>query len=146
MPGRPARILCMDDQAVSLYVRKMLLEQFGCEVVAVHDAQSCLSAAVESSFDVALLDYHLGGTVTGEDVARDLRICSPNTALVMLTGDPKIPDSARESVDVVITKGTSSPEDLFSTLQQLAPDCTLKPRHQPFSPELFSKIRRDENS
>jgi len=115
----------------------MLLEQFGCEVVTVLDAQSCLVAAAESYFDVALIDYHLGTTVAGEDVARDLRVCAPGTALVMLTGDSKIPDSARESVDAVITKGSSQPEDLFVTIEELAPDCKLKPRRQRLIPFLL---------
>ena len=139
MTGRPARILCLDDQPMALQVRKMLLEQFGCEVVTVLDAQSCLTAAAESEFDVALIDYHLGTAVTGEDVARDMRVCSPRTALIMLTGDPKIPDSARESVDAVITKGSSSPEDLFFAIEDLAPHCTLKPRRPPLDPRELSK-------
>jgi CheY-like chemotaxis protein len=139
MLGRPARILCLDDQPIHLQVRKMLLEQFGCEVVAVHDAQSCLIAATETRFDVALIDYHLGTEITGEDVAKDMRVCAPGTALVMLTGDPKIPDSAKASVDAVVIKGSSSPEDLFFTIQELAPDCTLKPRRPPLDWNLFSK-------
>jgi len=60
----------------------------------------------------------------------------------MLTGDPKIPDSARESVDVVITKGSSGPEDLFFTIEELAPDCTLKPRRPPVIPFLLSEEDR----
>jgi CheY-like chemotaxis protein len=139
MTGRSARILCLDDQPMALQVRKMLLEQFGCEVVTVLDAQSCLTAAAESYFDVALIDYHLGTSITGEDVARDMRVCSPGTALVMLTGDPKIPDSAREAVDAVLTKGSSSPEDLFFTIEELAPNCTLKPRRRPLDPSSFPK-------
>jgi CheY-like chemotaxis protein len=139
MKERPARILCLDDQPMALQVRKMLLEQFGCEVVTVLDAQSCLTAAAESHFDVALIDYHLGTAVTGEDVARDLRVCSPGTALIMLTGDPKIPDSARQAVDAVLIKGSSSPEDLFFAIEELAPDCKLKPRRRPLDPSNFSK-------
>jgi CheY-like chemotaxis protein len=144
MTGRRPRILCLDDQPAALRVRKALLEQFGCEVLTVPDAQSCLTAAVESDFDVALIDYHLGGTVTGEDVARDMRLCAPETALVMLTGDPKIPDSARESVDAVIIKGASRPDDLFFIIEELAPDCTLKPRRPPLNFGLFPQKDREE--
>ena len=130
MPKRPPRVLCLDDQPMNLRIRKKLLEQFGCEVVAVENVQDCLAAATSESFDVALLDYHLGGQITGEDVARDLRVCAPRVMLVMLTGDPKIPESARKSVDAVLTKGSSSPDDLFWTIQQLLPDCTIKTRRQ----------------
>lgn len=142
MTGRPARILCLDDQPLALQIRKSLLEQFGCEVLTVLDAQSCLLAGAEFEFDIALIDYHLGTTVTGEDVARDMRICSPGTALVLLTGDPKVPDSAKEAVDAVIVKGSSDPEDLFSLIEELAPDCTLKPRRQPLITGLFPEKDR----
>lgn len=128
MPGKPPRILCLDDQPDHLSVRKMLLEQFGCEVVAVHEALDCLRAATDGSFDLALLDYHLSGEVNGEDVARDLRVCNPQLRLVMLTGDPRIPESAKKSVDAVVIKGFSSPEHLLWTIQQLLPNCVIKAR------------------
>jgi CheY-like chemotaxis protein len=128
MTGRRPRILCLDDQEANLAVRKFLLQQFGCDVTAVHDAQSCLAAATHNPFDLALLDYHLGNGITGEDVAHDLRVCTPNTVLVILTGDPSIPESARNSVDAVLTKGRTNPEELFLTIESLLPDCTLKPR------------------
>lgn len=130
MTGKRPRILCLDDQAPNLAIRKLMLQQFGCDVTAVNDAQSCLAAATHESFDLALLDYHLGGGMTGEDVANDLRVCAPNTVLVILTGDPHIPQSARNIVDAVLTKGMSDPKELFLTIESLLPECTLKPRRQ----------------
>lgn len=137
MAGRQPRILCLDDQTANLLVRKTLLEQFGCVVVAVHDAQSCLTAATHEPFDLVLIDYHLGETVTGEDVARDLRVCMPGLMLVMLTGDPKIPESAKKSVDAVLIKGSTNPADLLRTIQELLPDCTIRQHRQPLIRELF---------
>jgi len=128
MAGRPPRILCLDDQPEHLLIRKALLEQFGCEVVVVYDAQVCLLTATHSHFDLALLDYHLGGNINGEDVARDLRVCLPDLRLVMLTGDPTIPESAKESVDAVLLKGSSSPGDLLWMIRTLLPECEIKPQ------------------
>lgn len=139
MKGRRPRILCLDDQPSNLLIRKALLEQFGCEVTAVGDAQSCLTAATRQSFDLALLDYHLGGETTGADVADDLRICAPGMILVMLTGDPRIPESARKSVDAVLTKGSSCPEDLFKMIEEFLPDCVVNPRHRSALLDLFTK-------
>ncbi|MBV8632696.1 MAG: response regulator [Silvibacterium sp.] len=130
MQGKRPRILCLDDQPANLLVRKLLLEQFGCEVVAVHDSQSCLRAATQEYFDLALLDYHLAEQLTGADVARDLRIMMPAMRLVMLTGDPMLPQSAVQSVDAVLTKGTSGPQQLFQIIEDLLPDCALKPRRE----------------
>ena len=137
MQGKRPKILCLDDQPANLLVRKMLLEQFGCEVAAVHDAQACLRAATNERFDLALLDYHLAEPVTGEDLARDLRICAPQMRLVILTGDPKLPETAVKSVDAVLIKGAGGPEGLLQIISDLLPDCTLKPRREPFFPGMF---------
>lgn len=129
MPKKP-RILCIDDKRDSLLVRKMLLEQFGCEVIAVNDCRSCLDALRHAVIDLVLVDYHLAEETDGEQLARSIRAASPNLPLIMLTGDPKIPDSARESVDAVLVKGASNPDDLLYMIEDLIPGASLRPRHQ----------------
>lgn len=138
MPRRKPRILCLDDQSEHLRLRKIFLEQFWCEVTAVEDAEACLRVADKAEFDLALLDYHLGSETNGEDVARELRSRFPNMPLVMLTGDPHIPESAQQSVDVVIVKGQSNPGDLLNLIQELAPDCSVKPLRKPIIAETIS--------
>jgi hypothetical protein len=39
-----------------------------------------------------------------------------------------LPDSARKCVDAVLTKGLSSPAELFDIIQRLLPDAELRPR------------------
>jgi CheY-like chemotaxis protein len=133
------RILCLDDKPANLLVRKRLLEQFGCEVVAVHTSQACLQAATQEHFDMAFLDYHLAEGPTGEDVAHDLRVCAPDVVLVMLTGDPGLPESAVRSVDAVLTKGLSGPEQLLQLIKDLVPDCALKPRREWLVPSGYAR-------
>lgn len=127
--GKP-RILCLDDRIDNLRVRKFLLEQFGCEVVTVTDSSSCLRTVAQGTFDLVLLDYHLAEEITGEDVARDINAFLPEMPLIMLTGDPKLPDSARESVDAVLVKGSNGPRELLDTIQELLPGRTIKPRRK----------------
>lgn len=134
------RILCLDDEPENLQVRKVLLEQFGCEVVAVTDSSACLHAAGQEIFDLVLLDYHLAEQVTGEDVARHLRGLLPKIALVMLTGDHRIPLSACKSVDAVLIKGQSGPAELLDTIEKLVPQRPIKPRHRSVVPSPASKI------
>lgn len=124
------RILCLDDQPETLRVRKFLLEQFGCEVTTVETAEDCLHLATEEKFDLALIDYHLTGETNGEDVARDLAVCVPGMALVMITGDPKLPESACQSVDAVLYKG-SSPAEMLDTIGRLLPSHKLRERRAP---------------
>lgn len=129
MPKKP-RILCVDDKRDSLLVRKLLLEQFGCEVIAVNDGRSCLDALHHAVIDLVLIDYHLAEETNGEQLARSIRASSPKLPLIMLTGDPKIPDSVREAVDAVLIKGASNPDDLFYRIEELVPGASLRPRQR----------------
>jgi CheY-like chemotaxis protein len=140
MDAPKPRILCLDDQPENLQVRKVLLEQFGCEVVTVTDSSACLHAAAQEVFDLVLLDYHLAEQVTGEDVARDLRVLLPRVPLVMLTGDSRIPRSTWDSVDAVVIKGQNGPDELLDTIERLLPQRPIKPRHHSVLPSPASKI------
>lgn len=121
-------VLCVDDRADNLLIRKLMLEQFGCAVVTVSDSHSCLNVLNEKTIDLVLIDYHLAEETNGEDLARHIRTMRPALPLIMLTGDPKIPDSARESVDAVLIKGLSSPKDLLDLIEDLVPGTALRPR------------------
>jgi len=122
MPGKPT-ILCVDDKEENLRIRTLLLQQFGCRI------------ASEEPVDLVLLDYHLANGETGEQVARDMRVLKPRVPLIMLTGDVNLPDTARHCVDAVITKGISSPTELFDIIQQLLPGSELHPRRPMLIPE-----------
>ena len=122
------KILCVDDQAVNLRIRTRLLQQFGCETIAVEDHHSALRVINETNVDLVLIDYHLAGESTGEELARDLRVIQPKLPLVMLTGDASLPNSVRECVDAVLIKGASNPRDLLDTIRKLLPDAALKPQ------------------
>ena len=126
-PARP-RILCLDDNAESLRIRRRLLEQFGYDVATVTDSCACLHLVAQESFDLVLLDYHLAEQVTGEDVARDISVLFPRLPLVMLTGDPLIPHTAWESVDAVVIKGAGGPGELLGALETLLPRNRMKPQ------------------
>ena len=139
MEAAKPRILCLDDKPENLRVRKFLLEQFGCEVATVTTSSACLHLIVQEHFDLALLDYHLGEGVTGEDVARDIAVLYPGMPLVMLTGDPAIPKSAWECVDAVVIKGANGPAELLDTIQQLLPGSRIKPRHHSILPVPVSR-------
>ena len=133
--ARKPSILCVDDRADSLLIRKLMLQQFGCDVVAVNDAPSCLDVLNQHAIDVVLIDYHLAAQTTGEALAHMIRKRWPSVALVMLTGDPKIPDSARESVDAVLIKGASDPKDMMDLIEHLVPEAALRPRRSIVVPD-----------
>jgi CheY-like chemotaxis protein len=139
MEAAKPRILCLDDKPENLRIRKVLLEQFGCDVVAVTDSCTCLHRVAQESFDLVVLDYHLEEQVTGADVARDISVMLPEMPLVMLTGDPGIPRSAWECVDEVLIKGSCGPRQLLETIQRLLPGSRIRPQRESLSPSPISK-------
>jgi CheY-like chemotaxis protein len=137
--SRKPTILCVDDRADSLLIRKMMLEQFGCAVVTVTDSRACVNALDANSIDLVLIDYHLAEATNGEDLARRIRASRPGLPLIMLTGDPKIPESVHESVDAVLIKGASNPADMLDLIQELLPEASLKSRPPQTVPGTISK-------
>jgi CheY-like chemotaxis protein len=120
----------VDDQQENLNIRKVMLEKLGAEVLTAYDSQMGLRLISEGHVDLALLDYHLGiGSTDGELLAHDIRVIRPHLPLIMLSGDPSIPQSATNSVDVVIIKGVNGPVELLNAIESLVPNALpLRPR------------------
>jgi CheY-like chemotaxis protein len=109
----------VDDRLPSLEVRRALLTALGYDVLIASDPESALAIADKVNVDLVVLDYSFPGHISGEDLANQLRTSRPGVPLVMLSGFPDLPASARESVDCVITKGTDKPSDLLATIARL---------------------------
>ena len=134
MGAKPV-ILCVDDLPDNLRIRCMLLEQFGCQTVSASGRQSALQALEAGKVDLLLIDYHLAYGETGEEVARDARAMQPKLRMILLTGDAKFPESARNSVDEVLVKGQSGPSALLDAIQRLLPGFKLLPRRAMLIPD-----------
>jgi CheY-like chemotaxis protein len=137
--SRKPTILCVDDRADSLLIRKLMLQQFGCEVVTVTDAASCVATLQRDPIDLVLIDYHLAESIDGEELAHTIRGSWPKVPMIMLTGDPNVPASAREAVDAVLIKGSSSPTDMLDLIEDLVPGTSLRPRRPVALPDSPSK-------
>lgn len=124
-------ILCVDDQPASLEIRVLLLRQFGCEVLTANDHASALQVLANNPVDLMFVDSHFAPGRTGEEIADDIRVLRPEVRLVMLTGDPNVPDSGQEKFDAVLIKRTCNPGDLWQAIQGLLPQKKLRPRRAP---------------
>jgi CheY-like chemotaxis protein len=113
------RILCVDDRVSSLEVRRAVLTQAGYDVVLAGDPPSALVIIDEVKVDLAVLDYNFPGHISGEELAHELRMRKPNLPLIMLSGVPDLPDSAAESVDILILKGGDGPTELLQAIAGL---------------------------
>ncbi|MBK3867897.1 response regulator [Pseudomonas stutzeri] len=59
--GRPARVLCVDDNPANLLLVKTLLGDMGAEVVAVDNGLAALEAVKQQAFDLVLMDVQMPG-------------------------------------------------------------------------------------
>jgi len=117
-PHSPATVLCIDDQASGVAIRKKFLETFGYRVLTAFSGREGLSVAAEHAVDAVILDFRMPD-MNGDAVARELRSRYPQIPIVLLTGYVHdLPESAQQSVDAVITKG-SPPTELLETLKSI---------------------------
>src|SRR4029079_6739703 len=97
-----ATVLCIDDSAEGLRIRKLLLEAKGYSAVLASGGEEGLRVAQEQPVDLVILDYKMA-PMDGEEVARRLRSTNPSIPIVMLSGF-EVPQQARDLVDSFVTK------------------------------------------
>lgn len=119
-PSTPLpRILCVDDRVSSLEVRRTMLSQLGYDVLIASEPPCALAILGKVEVDLVILDYSFPGHMTGEELARQIRAEKPDLPLIMLSGYPDLPNSARESVDVFVLKGAGGPTELLNAIAGL---------------------------
>lgn len=88
MPDQPVRVLLVeDDEDDYVLTRALLTEGFGARLLVDWASTRAigLTKLLDGEFDVALVDYHLGGE-TGIDLLRAARARGSRTPVIMLTG------------------------------------------------------------
>jgi len=119
----PVRVLVVDDERLfAELMRVALARATDVDVVGVmHDVKSATDAATKLQPAVVLSDYHLPDG-TGADLARSLRRASPDTSVLVLTGDPStsvLADVARSGAVGHLTKARDL-DDVVSAVRQAA--------------------------
>ncbi len=85
-----AVILCVDDEANPLALRKLVLQKAGYEVVTANSAKEALALAATRSFDLVLSDYLMPGT-TGTELAQKLKAEHPRLPVILISGVNELP-------------------------------------------------------
>ena len=80
-----ARILVVEDDALTGLALEIQLRDLGAVVVAHHDAESATVQLREQSFDAAVIDVGLPG-MRGDELACECRRRCPDMAIVLATG------------------------------------------------------------
>ena len=114
----PPTILCIDDNVLTLAIRKAMLESRDYRVFTADNGPAGLGIAKREQIDVVILDYNMPG-MDGGKVAEELRTKHPDVAILLLSGFPSnIPDLLLTIVDGFIYKG-SSPAVLLQEVERV---------------------------
>jgi CheY-like chemotaxis protein len=113
----PKMVLCVDDEAIGLRVRKIMLESHGFEVLTASDGQEGLSLFDQNPVDLVVLDYYMPG-LNGADVAAEMRRRRPHVPIIFLSAYFSLPASALELADAFLTKG-DPPDVLIEKIGKL---------------------------
>ncbi len=116
-------LLCVDDEAVGLNVRKIVLERQGYEVLTASDGSEGLDAFAGHEVDAVVLDYFMPG-MNGGVVASAMKRSKPGVPIILLSAYFTMPESVMDSVDAFIVKG-GAPEVLLGKIAELTHRPTL---------------------
>ena len=114
---RQKTVLCVDDEAIGLRVRKIMLENHGLRVLTASDGQQGIALFEQNEVDLVVLDFYMPG-LSGGQVAAELRRRQPSVPIIFLSAYFSLPSDALEIADAFITKG-EPPEVLIEKIEQL---------------------------
>ena len=137
------RVLCVDDHALGLKIRKLFLGSFGCTVETARSGLEALEQARQNGFDAVILDYRMPG-MGGLELARALRQYFPSLPLIALSGyTSELPGELHQLVNGFVCKG-SHPEKLLAELEKVLGG-RPRPKREPSeisTPELLEQAKK----
>ncbi len=117
-------ILCIDDEALGLQIRKAVLEREGYRVLTALDGSSGLTLFAGEPVEGVILDYFMPG-MDGGQVAVAMRRQRPEVPILLLSAYVNLPQEVTTSVDFTVLKG-EGPTELLSKVRRM-----LQPREGP---------------
>src|SRR5271165_3473751 len=119
MPASSAklsRILCIDDENISLRVRKLLLTGAGYEVLTASSGEAGLEVLKQNPVDLVIADHFLSGK-TGTEIAREIKELKPEVPILIVSASAEKPDGL-EFADGFLAKGEPT-QVLLDTIARL---------------------------
>ena len=110
-------VLCIDDEAPALNLRKLVLESCGFTVLTALSGEEGLAILESRPVDAAVVDYSMPG-MHGGVVAAEIRRRRPRLPVIMLTAYNFVSETLSNSVEVFIIKG-EDPDLLVKRLDSL---------------------------
>jgi CheY-like chemotaxis protein len=94
-------ILCIEDEAIHLTLRKKVLERDGYDVIGATTGDEALKIFSEAPVCAVIADHMLRGT-TGTELAEQMKKIKPNVPVILFSGNA--PEHLNH-VDVYVNKG-----------------------------------------
>ncbi len=134
--GQTKTILCIDDEPLGLFMRKLMLEAQGYCVLTAENGLHGLAIFRRAPVDLVLLDYKMPGGMDGEAVARQIKSIRPFVPVIMLTA---YQDDLALELLTLVNKSLSKGEDpivLLTMIEELL-DSTSRSVPKPTPYELI---------
>src|SRR5271156_818567 len=110
-------ILCVDDEALGLQIRKAVLERAGYRVLTALDGSAGLTLFFDQPVDGVILDYFMPG-MDGGQVATTMRKQRPDVPILLLSAYINLPPEVVRMVDFTVLKG-EGPVELLARVRQM---------------------------
>jgi CheY-like chemotaxis protein len=108
-------ILCIDDEALGLQIRRTVLEHAGYRVLTAEDGPTGLELFRSNAVDGVVLDYYMP-EMDGGAVAEAVRRERPDVPIMLLSAYINLPPETVALVDVTLLKG-EGPLELLEKLR-----------------------------
>lgn len=134
----PPAILCIDDNVLTLAIRKAILESRDYRVFTAGNGIAGLEVVNREPIDVVILDYNMP-EMDGGTVAEEIHSKHPDVHILLLSGFPsKVPESVLGIVDGFIYK-RSSPTILLQEVQRVTTARRQRPKRIPRTSDATKK-------
>lgn len=110
-------LLCIDDEALGLEIRKAVLERAGFRVLTALDGPTGLDLFLENPVRGVVLDYFMPA-MDGGQVAVEMRRQRPEIPILLLSAYINLPSDLIELVDMTVLKG-DGPEKLIEKIREM---------------------------
>lgn len=91
------RVLIVDDELIGRESLKALLTVCDFEVQTASDGHEAIEIAENNHLDAVMIDWILGHSTNGLDVAKQMREIQPSLHIVIISGQPDVQSRANQN-------------------------------------------------
>jgi two-component system response regulator CpxR len=110
-------ILCVDDNELSLSIRKFMLETRGYRVLTAVSSEQALELFREGGIDLVLSDLVMP-YMDGNELVRRIKELAPEVPTILISGTVKAFDRANRA-DAFLPKGACSPVEMLERIRMM---------------------------